>query len=225
MKNPAAFVKHLALDEKSKYIPSEWDLLNLKGGLDREQALLVAFCLETGCRINEALGLTVDDIGEETIKLTTRKAKNSNRTTRVIPKPHCLIDVELPESGRVFARWTKQPRFLEKIVKKLFPEGQRFGWHNFRHKAASEWAASGMPVVEIMARLGHSNIETTQKYLQSLGFTATPYTGQERPEFLRYEDKDLKQELAEIEFEEDVKLFELLKKKMGEEKAREIVFG
>ena len=236
MRNPAVYVKHQALNDDSKYIPTDDDLTTLRETLDREEALLVDFCTETGCRINEALRLTSKDIGPETVTLWTRKSKNSNLTSRIIPRPHCLKDEHIPPEGeRVFKRWTAQPRFLEKKVKALMEEKEPFtgkpllshyfNWHNLRHKAASEWHHNGMVLVEIMARLGHSNIETTQKYLQSLGFTTIKYTEGDRPV---YQSKPTKADIEEGEkasAEEDEKVFEWLREKVGTHLAGTVVFG
>lgn len=158
MRNPVAHVKYQALNDESKYIPTDKDLVRLRERLESEEALLVDFCAETGCRINEALRLTAKDIGDDTITLWTRKAKNSNLTSRVIPRPYCLRGEHIPaDGGRVFPRWKVQPRFLEKKVKKLNKEKEEFSgkplipsyfnWHNLRHKAASEWHHNGMPPV------------------------------------------------------------------------------
>lgn len=230
MSNPVANVKHLALDDESKYIPTDADLITLRKELDKEETLLVDFCAETGCRINEALRLTSRDVDKETVTLKTRKAKNSNLTSRVIPRPHCLKDDHLPSNGdRVFKRWSAQPRFLEKTVRELMEKVEEFSdkpllsdyfnWHNLRHKAASEWAHGGMALIEIMARLGHNNIETTQNYLQSLGFTTVKYTKNGKPEYQAHPNRDD----IEADSVNDVKLYEYLSEKIGKELAREIV--
>ena len=54
------------------------------------------------------------------------------------------------------------PRFLENLKLK-------WNWHNLRHKKASEWANSGMSTYEIMSRLGHSNMQTTNELSSALG--------------------------------------------------------
>ena len=81
---------------------------------------------------------------------------------RVIPKPDCLLSFK--GKGRVFKTWDKRPRFLEEKTQ------NKWNWHGLRHRRASIWASEGMTLIEIMARLCHSNISTTQKYLQLLGF-------------------------------------------------------
>jgi integrase len=70
--------------------------------------------------------------------------------------------------GKVF-EWTDHPGFLEKVIKDL--KQPRWNWHCLRHRRASIWANDKMPLIEIMQRLGHSNLGTTQRYLQLLGFT------------------------------------------------------
>lgn len=236
MSNPVVNVKHLALNDESKYIPSDQDLSVLREDLDNDQALLVAFVAETGCRINEALRLTGKDIRPDTITLWTRKSKNSNLTSRVIPRPYCLTDdLTLGDDERVFPRWKAQPRFLEKTVRDLMKEKdeltgqpkipQYFNWHNLRHKGASEWASQGMVMIEIMARLGHSNIETTQKYLQSLGFSSVQYTQGDRPDYLSGLTGEQTEEFEQLSQEEDAKLVELLARKIGPKLAQKIVYG
>ncbi len=106
--------------------------------------------------------------------------------------------------------------------KPLLP--QYFNWHNLRHKACSEWAHQGMVLVEIMARLGHSNIETTQKYLYSLGFSTVKYTKGDQPEYLEHPNKDELEEVEKTESEGDSKLYAYLSEKIGSELASEIVY-
>ena len=150
------------------------------------------FVHQTACRINEALNFRIEDIDNEKnlITLWTRKSKNSNLTFRRIPIPDCLLGMQkkgkLPRSGRVFSQWNTHPKFIEKAIRdynkwgvdpdtvtnlpKIFEHLPAWSWHNLRHKRASEWATSGMPIIEIMYRLGHQNLSTTQQYLQLLGF-------------------------------------------------------
>jgi len=67
---------------------------------------------------------------------------------------------------RVFSRWVDKPHFLKRKVKKL--KGQMWGWHSLRHRYASLLSKEGKPLFEIMKLLGHSNLSTTQIYLQLL---------------------------------------------------------
>ena len=73
-------------------------------------------------------------------------------------------EIKTSSKGKVFKDWESYPRFLEDLT-------DNWNWHNLRHRRASIWANNGLTTFEIMVRLGHSNLSTTMKYLQLLGFT------------------------------------------------------
>jgi integrase len=56
----------------------------------------------------------------------------------------------------------------EKVLPRIARDelGCNFKFHNLRHTHASWLAEKGLPIVVIKTRLGHSKIETTQKYYQ-----------------------------------------------------------
>ncbi|MFA6472927.1 MAG: site-specific integrase [Candidatus Latescibacterota bacterium] len=166
MRNPCLGIKMLPVDIKLKYIPPDEEIRAVKEHCDREEAFLIDFVDQTGCRINEAVRLTYEDIEGDLLTLWTHKAKNSNLTPRRIPIPLCLKDKK-KGNGKVFKRWVSLPRFLsDKITELGF---KKWGFHNLRHRRASLWAKEGRTLLEIMQLLGHSNLSTTQKYLQILG--------------------------------------------------------
>jgi len=165
-KNPIQFSQPYPIDIKLKRIPTDAEMKVLKNTLTDSETFIFDFVDQTACRISEALRFKSEDIDGDLITLWTRKAKNSNLTPRRIPKPECLKGYR--GKGKVFA-WTDHPGFLEKKIKQL---GQKkWNWHSLRHRRASLWAQSNMSLIEIMQRLGHSNLQTTQKYLQLLGYT------------------------------------------------------
>lgn len=176
VKNPFQFMEMFPVSDKRKYIPKEEEIQSVYILLKSHEKLLFDFVDQSACRINEALRLMVEDINEEFVTLYTRKAKNSNLTPRVIPRPTCLQ--EIPAEGRVFSHWPEKehPRFLGQLVRQLKEKGvvkEEWSWHNLRHRRASLWAKQRMPLIEIMTRLGHNNATTTMIYLHSLGFTAS----------------------------------------------------
>jgi integrase len=164
MKNPCVGIKFYPLDYKLKYIPSNETIEQLLIECDGEERLLIAFVLETGCRINEALRFSDKDILDDEIVLYTRKSKNSNLTSRKIPIPMCLENLRF--KGRLFKRWSVYPRFLEKRVYKL--DQEPWGFHNLRHRFASRLSKKNTPIYRIMELLGHSSLSTTQIYLQNI---------------------------------------------------------
>ncbi len=165
MENPVK-TDFFPVDNKLKYIPSDEELNKVLKDCNPKQELLVKFVEETACRINEAIRLRFDDVDEEYLTLYTRKAKNSDLVPRRIPTPECIRG--LKGKGRVFKTWDAYPRFLQEKTERLCK--RVWTWHNLRHKRASKWADQGMTIVELMVRLGHSNLQTTQRYVQLLGF-------------------------------------------------------
>jgi integrase len=120
--------------------------------------------METGCRINEALRFSDNDVLDSEIVLYTWKSKNSNLTGRKIPQPCCIKNLHF--EGRLFKRWSVYPRFLEKL---LSMSGQRiWGFHNLRHQYASLLSKRNAPRYRIMELLGHQKLSTTQLFLQTL---------------------------------------------------------
>lgn len=165
--NPFNHSEFYPIDINLKYIPTEEEIDAIRAKSTFKQVLLINFVYESGCRINEAVRLKFDDIEGDLTTLYTRKSKNSNLTPRRIPTPECIKGAK--GEGKVFKDWETYPRFLEERVKDCGLK--RWNWHNLRHARASIWATSGMTTFELMTRLGHSNLQTTMKYLQLLGFS------------------------------------------------------
>jgi integrase len=164
IKNPCTGIKLFSINKKLKYIPSDNDIEAIRSVCDDGQKALIDFVMESGCRINEALRLSVENVNSDNIVLYTRKSRNSNLVPRKIPIPKSLNITGLKPQERVFSRWDDTPKFLTRKVKEL---GQKsWSWHNLRHRYASLLSKNGKPLFEIMILLGHSNLKTTQNYLQ-----------------------------------------------------------
>ena len=174
MKNPVKGIPKFSITHKLKYIPPQRHIDEVALHLNQRQWELYRFVEETGCRVMEAVRLNANECQPRGrfphVVLWTRKAKNSDLTPRRIPFPECLRGGHLARSGRVYPEWTSYPTFLYDTLRGL-ELSPKWNWHNLRHRRASIWAHEGMSIVEIMQRLGHSNLSTTQIYLQLLGFT------------------------------------------------------
>lgn len=166
MRNPCSGIQFFAVKKKIKYIPSDKDIVDVRKLCDPEQLRLFDFVAETAARISEPLKITGKDILEEHVILYTKKSRNSNIVPRKVPKPDCIKDISIGENERLFGRWEDAPNFLERKIKTL--KQRRWNWHNLRHRRASLWNKEGKSLFEIMSLLGHSNLSTTQKYLQLL---------------------------------------------------------
>ena len=166
IKNPCFGIKPFSVSKKLKYIPSDNDIEAVKNFCDDGQKSLIDFVMQTGCRINESLRILVSDVYEDYIVLQTRKSKNSDLIPRKVPKPECLKIAGLKSDDRIFSRWSDTPKFLEHKVKEL--NQKSWSWHNLRHRYASMLSKNNTPLFQIMILLGHSNLKTTQGYLQLL---------------------------------------------------------
>lgn len=166
LKNPVRKIDFFSIEKKLKYIPTDEEIKLVLDICDADQKRLIHFIRETGARINECLNLRGCDILEKDIVLYTRKSKNSNRVPRKLPKPKCFKGLSFKSDELIFGKWNEQPKFLERKIKQL--KLNQWGFHNLRHRRASIWSKEGKPIFEIMNLLGHSNISTTQKYLQLL---------------------------------------------------------
>jgi integrase len=159
--NPCIGIEFFPISKKLKYIPSDQEIEGLLDLCTQEQRKLVEFVRDTGCRISEALNLRADDVFDDYVVLYTKKSKNGN----LVPRRAKYDTSKLPstdESGKIFHLWREKPRYIRRKTKGMW------GWHNLRHRCASMMSKNGVPLFEIMTILGHSNLDTTQKYLQLL---------------------------------------------------------
>lgn len=164
IKNPCQRIKKFPIKKHLKYIPSDEEIDFIRTKLNRRQLLLFDFVMATGCRINEALNLDFSDFKDDYIILYTRKSQNSDRIPRKVPFPACLLGIR--GKGRVFTDWQDTPKFLDKTLR---ANGKTvWGWHSLRHRYASILSRNGTPIFEVMSLLGHSQLMTTQRYLQML---------------------------------------------------------
>jgi integrase len=201
-RNPVSKIKRYPIETKVKHIPDQWELDMVENELNAKQRLLFLFCLQSGCRISEAINLTVKDIDydKRLVTLWSRKSKGSSLVYRKVPLPLIIDEIgrkKLPSSPnvRIFKTWRKTPTFIDLTVQKINNRERKanlagwnagwkpithFNWHNLRHRACSLWLQDDMPIYEVMHRLGHKNLSVTMGYAQLLGYSKfTLIEGQE----------------------------------------------
>lgn len=167
IKNPCQGIDFYSIDIHLKYIPTDTEVEEVCALCNFEQKFLFEFVRDTAARIGEPLRMTGKDILADEVVLYTRKSKNSNLVPRKVPKPDCLRNGKTYKPNElIFPYWNDTPKFLERKVEAL--GHTNWNWHNLRHRKASQWGKEGKPLYEIMSLLGHSNLKTTQKYLQLL---------------------------------------------------------
>ena len=164
VKNPCRRIKPYPIKKKLKYIPSDEEINKLKTFLNPRQRLLIDFLMQTGLRVNEAINLTFEDIKENYFIAYTNKSKNSNRVPRKVDIPDCIKG--LKGKGRVFPEWSELPKFLDHTLRAN--NMKVWGYHSLRHRFASRLSKQGLPIFDIMLKLGHHSLAVTQRYLQLL---------------------------------------------------------
>lgn len=159
------------------------DLLDtLKGSMD---GYICHFMALTGCRLGEAVALTIDDIDDKYIHIT----KSFDEHNRIIGTPKTMtsardifIQPELRTMLREFYEWRMLYMMAEGIRtdrlffsnrgtfycggtlrRKLHSMSDKYHPHIFRHTHVALLAEQGLPLDTIARRLGHSDSRVTKK--------------------------------------------------------------
>lgn len=180
--NPTKGIKFKGVDKKKKYIPPKEDLDKVIRYADWHDMIFLLTIKNTLARSNEIYNLKWEDIDfrKRTVTLWTRKKRGGAKTPRTIPMTEELYQaLRTLEKGRgyVFVNPNTQERFIDK--KKLLiglckeAKVKRFTLHAIRHYGASVLISKGVPLSDIQEILGHDNLMTTVRYIQSLGGSTT----------------------------------------------------
>jgi len=141
---------------------------------------LVILLLSTGIRRSEAVGITLDDLDLENRQLLIRGKGNKERVVPLTEEAveavrHYLQDRKPTQSrhlfvstngghsvhGRVLNKW------LDRVLQKASLANQGITPHKLRHTFATHLIRNGVDIRTVQELLGHSDLETTAKYLHS----------------------------------------------------------
>jgi site-specific recombinase XerD len=140
---------------------------------------MVVLLLSTGIRRSEAVGITLDDLDLENRQLLIN-GKGSKQ--RVVPLNDSAIEAvrqylpHRPEtrSRHLFVSHEGKPlacravnRMVARAIRKAGLEGHGITPHKLRHTFATHLIRNGVDVRTVQELLGHSDLETTAKYLHS----------------------------------------------------------
>lgn len=137
--------------------------------------------LETACRPGELLSLQWGDVNLERGELTIRAAKSKTRTERILPISARLRGVlEMRQSDPTGTRFGaeayvfgdavgRQAKSVRKEWETVREKVGLAGFHlaDLRHEAASRFEEFGVPTLYVSQFLGHANLSTTTRYLNS----------------------------------------------------------
>lgn len=122
----------------------------------------------TGIRIQELLELRYEDIDFETSQLHINGKGSKQRIVTSTPEVLATLQSlkrDLMASGRIF--WMSQRKARYMLYETLAPycKSEHLNPHTIRHTFATELAKAGENTAAIAKILGHSHIETSQKYI------------------------------------------------------------
>jgi len=127
---------------------------------------LILFYLYTGCRRNEALNLTWDDIDMERGKVTFRITKSGKG--RIIPFNGALREVLSAMQRKGKKPFPFQGDFVTHKFKDYLKasgiQNQSLKLHSLRHTFASHLIMEGVDVMTVSKLLGHSSVKVTEIY-------------------------------------------------------------
>jgi integrase len=162
--------KYLTREERARFIAAA----NLCQRLElRTLCLTLAY---TGCRISEALGLTLDAIEAASGFIAFRSLKKRGAVViREIPVPaHLLNEIDRVHGkgpGRLWP-WSRSRGW--QLVKQIMaqariPPGIHATPKGLRHGFGIHAIHSGVPLNFVQRWLGHARMETTAIYLDAIG--------------------------------------------------------
>lgn len=182
--NPFIYLKTPKTDKKviQALTPIEVERLfkvcSGRSPLDIRNKAILSIFLDTGLRISELAGLTLDDIDMDQGSLLIRNGKGGKqRIVHIGTKAHKILWKYITihrrsYSRRLFTNRNNEPLEvigIKILVKRLGDKAKvKVHPHKLRHTFAISYLRAGGDVFSLQYILGHSTLQMTQRYLQSL---------------------------------------------------------
>lgn len=157
--------------KQAQRLPNTIPAEDLKAAYENTFGLVkvwIGLLATTGIRISELLALRWEDIDFKASSLEIMGKGNKERI--VYTAPEYLKELRTayerkPLEGRIFDYDQRDARFMLYQALKPYSRAKQLSPHAIRHSYATNLAGNGVNVVTIATILGHSHIETTQKYI------------------------------------------------------------
>ncbi len=144
------------------------------------RSVIVAL-LDTGCRIGEILSLQRRDVNLKRRELVIVATKTKTRVARIVPISSRLMAIleirKLGPDGQSLGRdayvFGNEVGERSKSIRTAWKNAcERAGLvdfrvHDLRHEAGSRFDEAGVPLSYVSKILGHSNLSTTSRYLNT----------------------------------------------------------
>lgn len=175
-KNPCMKIKPIKCNKEVKFPFSDVEIDSMRSSCKSlKERALIEFLLATGVRVSELSNMDIGDVNFGELKVHVRFGKGSKeRITYLTPvaREHLKKYLETRNDGLpcLFLNNKKQ-RISSSGIQFILKEIERRTGvtnvhpHRFRRTFATNLAKRGMDVQEIKALLGHSDINTTMKYV------------------------------------------------------------
>lgn len=139
--------------------------------------LIVELLLKAGLRLSELLNLKADDIEEDHgvtfLKINQGKGKKDRRVPivdkQVIKNLRSYIK-KMDEEEKLFSISPRRVQYLIKEIARKAGITKNVHPHTLRHTSATLYLKKGVNIESVRKTLGHSNLSTTQRYLQLTDF-------------------------------------------------------
>jgi len=159
--------KYLSIEERGRF-------LDAADCLTPASRALCHVLAHTGCRISEALALTIDHIDVERLTLTIRTLKRRRTVFRTLPVPQEVIDMlralPLDTKGRFWPMHRATAwRMVKAVMKRATVAASCSSPKGLRHGFGMCAAGHSIPISLIQRWLGHSSPLTTAIYLDAVG--------------------------------------------------------
>ena len=175
-KNPCDNINKIKCRQEIKQPFSNIDLDALRGACEtnRERAL-IEFLITSGVRINELITMNVDDIDFKNLSVHVRNGKSDKeRVVYISDVTSIYLSEYLKErkdnNTALFCNKNHERMRDDGVRYILNKIGKRAGVdnvhpHRFRRTLATTLSARGMSIQEVQRILGHSNLNTTMRYV------------------------------------------------------------
>ena len=177
--NPCQYESRRKLPQTMPTTLSATDIAKAYNRAHGVRKTLLGILATTGARIQEVLDLTFEDIDFENSTLHIMGKGSKERTVTSTPKvleTLRSIKRDLCASGRIFYISQRQARYMIYEALQPYCKGKNLNPHTIRHTFATELAKAGENTAAIAKILGHSHIETSQKYI-NMAELSTAYKG------------------------------------------------
>lgn len=141
-------------------------------------AALMTFLLETGCRLEEAAGLTRKHLRssnrvyfEKTKTHQPRTIALSEKAARAVASQPIAIDSDFVFNHGLNDRYSSPSSMFGKVRARAQKRAQeekgaftRFRLHDLRHEFAARWLEGGKSIYDLSRHLGHDSVSTTERF-------------------------------------------------------------